>query len=131
MAEVIIAFDYGERHIGVATGQTLTSSATPLKTLPARNGVPDWSAVRRLVEDWQPQLLVVGLPLNMDGSESEMSARARAFADALEKETGLPTLLADERLTSFEAKGLAADDNHAVAAALIAETWLRDDKRRS
>jgi len=132
LTRLVLAFDFGLKHIGVATGQTLTASATPLTTITAREGAPDWKAVRELVEEWRPAVLVVGLPLNMDGTESDMSARARKFAGRLARETGVKVELVDERLSSFEARNLAQDDNHAVAAALIARTWLdqADERQR-
>ena len=138
---LILAFDYGERYIGVATGQPITGSATPLTTLKARDGRPDWNAVRELVTTWQPTLLVVGLPLNMDGTNSAMADRARRFAERLERETRVKTSLADERLTSFSARqsrqeqggrgSKSQDQSHALAAALIAETWLSGEAGKS
>ncbi|MGD8418524.1 MAG: Holliday junction resolvase RuvX [Pseudomonadales bacterium] len=120
----VLAFDYGEKHIGVAVGQTVTRTASPLETI-AR---ADWAAVDRLVNEWRPSRLLVGLPLNMDDTESDMSARARRFAAELERRTGLPVALVDERLTSYASRGVADLRNvHAAAAALIAETWLNDD----
>jgi putative Holliday junction resolvase len=82
--------------------------------------------VKQLVDEWRPRRLIVGLPLNMDGTMSEMAEAARAFAEALGKKTSLPVEMCDERLTSFEARGLSADkeERHAVAARLIAETYL-------
>jgi len=120
----VLAFDFGMRHIGVAAGQTITHSASALTTLSARDGQPDWVVVRELVKEWRPFRLVVGLPLNMDDTESEMSERARAFAARLEKETGVVVAMADERLTSRAVNALEGDQSHAAAAALIAETWL-------
>jgi len=122
----VIAFDFGLRHIGVAAGQTVTASASPLITLKARDGKPDWQALLDVVRPWRPQTLIVGLPLNMDDTESEMSERARDFAAALERRTGIPTVLVDERLTTREAR--AQDGGHAEAAALIAGTWLYDNR---
>ena len=116
----VLAFDFGLKHIGVAAGQTVTRTASPLTTLSARNGRPDWKAVVELVREWRPVRLVVGLPLNMDDTESDMSERARAFAARLSEHTGVPVSMADERLTSRE----AGEASHAAAAALIAETWL-------
>ncbi len=118
----VLAFDFGLRHIGVACGQTVTGTASPLTTLPARDGTPDWPAVLEVIRGWQPVTLVVGLPLNMDDTESEMSARARRFAASLERRSGIPTVLVDERLTSRAAR--AQNGDHAVAAVLIAQTWL-------
>ncbi len=119
----VLAFDFGLKHIGVAAGQTITRTASALTTLAARDGRPDWQAVRTLVSEWRPVRLIVGLPLNMDDSESDMSERARAFAARLTKETGVPVAMADERLTS-RAVADQGDSSHAAAAALIAETWL-------
>ena len=129
----VLAFDFGLKHIGVAVGQTITLTATPLDTLSARNGRPQWPAVELLVSEWRPIQLVVGLPLNMDDTESEMSGRARRFASQLAEKTGLQVSMADERLTSRMTRD--EDASHAAAAALIAETWLNsggsvDNQRR-
>lgn len=124
MVNLVLAFDFGLKHIGIAVGQTVTRSASPLTTVTARDGRPDWRQVGELIEEWQPDLLIVGLPLNMDDSESEMSEKARAFASKLHARTSLEVILVDERLSSFEAKQLDNDNNHALAARLIAETWL-------
>ena len=125
---LVLAFDFGLKHIGVASGQTITRTATALTTLSARDGSPDWDSVRSLVKEWRPIRLIVGLPLNMDDTESEMSERARTFARQLAKETSVPVEMADERLTSRAAaqtdSGSRSDQSHAAAAALIAETWL-------
>lgn len=120
----VLAFDFGLKHIGVAAGQTITRTATPLDTLPAKNGRPDWHRVAALVGEWRPVRLVVGLPLNMDDTESEMSERARAFGRKLGEITGITVVFADERLTSRMTRDVQA--THAAAAALIAETWLND-----
>ncbi|MEQ8858316.1 MAG: Holliday junction resolvase RuvX [Pseudomonadales bacterium] len=123
----VLAFDFGLRHIGLACGQTITGTASPLAVLAARDGRPDWPALLAAIEPWRPILLIVGLPLNMDDSESEMSARARAFARVLERRSGIATVLVDERLTTRAARESAdagGDGDHALAAALIAETWL-------
>lgn len=100
----IIAFDYGLRHIGVAVGQQLIGSSNPAGVIRARDGVPDWSAIEKLLKEWQPDLLLVGLPLNMDGTESPMSARAQKFSRQLEGRFNIAVELIDERLTSFAAK---------------------------
>lgn len=125
-AVTVVAFDFGLRHIGCAVGQTVTGTATPIDTARADQGKPDWRHVATLLATWNPDLLIVGLPLNMDGTESDMSARARKFADQLHKRFDLPVSLVDERLTSFEAGPSAKDErSHADAARLIAESWLR------
>ncbi len=133
IAGAVLAFDYGEKHIGVAAGQTITRTASALTTLAAREGKPDWRAVRELVKEWRPIRLIVGLPLNMDDTESVLSERSRVFAARLEKETGIEVAMADERLTSRTAAvahagkgGRGGHRSHAEAAALIAETWLNE-----
>ena len=130
----LLAFDFGLKHIGIAVGQTVTGTANPLQTLKARNGKPDWDDLAALVGQWQPGLLLIGLPLNMDDSESDMSQRARRFAAALSRRTGIEHEMVDERLSSFAAKEITSSDSHGIsghglaahslAAALIAETWL-------
>lgn len=134
MIKTLLAFDYGTKNIGVATGQTLTASANSQPPLKARDGVPDWNQVEKLLKDWQPDLVLVGLPLNMDDSESELSARARKFANRLHGRFGVKVELVDERLSSFEAKGEvmrsggSRDYKHnpvdSIAARLILEGWL-------
>jgi putative Holliday junction resolvase len=131
---LLLGFDYGTRQIGVAVGQAITGQARELCVLKAQNGVPDWQQVEALIEEWQPDAIVVGLPLNMDGTPSEMSARAEKFARRLNGRFNLPVHTHDERLTTFEAKGqrLARGqrggyrDNpvDALAAALLLEGWL-------
>ncbi|MAT84488.1 MAG: Holliday junction resolvase RuvX [Gammaproteobacteria bacterium] len=130
----VLAFDFGLRYIGVATGQTVTGSAGPLTVLTARDGRPDWQDVLTLIREWQPVRLIVGLPLNMDGSDSDMAERARRFAAELARRSAVATVLADERLTTREARsrsaarGEPAGGDHALAAALIAETWLNEQR---
>jgi len=133
-ASYLLAFDFGLKYIGVAVGQTITGTANPLETLNARDGKPDWDNLAALVGHWQPGLLLVGLPLNMDDTESDMSQRARRFAAALSKRTGIEHEMVDERLSSFAANEITSGENHgpaahsiathSIAAALIAETWL-------
>lgn len=125
----VLAFDFGLNNIGVAAGQAVTRSAGPVATLKARAGVPDWSAIDALLREWQPDVLLVGLPLNMDQTMSTMGKRAEQFAAALRARYGLDVEMVDERLTSFEARGLSDDLNaqHAIAARLIAETYLNAD----
>ena len=98
--ELILAFDFGLRWIGVAVGQSLTATARPLTTLTAKQGKLQQNELEGLIREWQPTALAVGLPLNMDDSESDMSSRSRRFARYLTKTTKLPTYLVDERLTS-------------------------------
>lgn len=135
----VLGFDFGLKRIGVAVGNALLGSATPLTVLPAHDGAPDWSRIHALREEWQPDRLLVGLPLNMDGSESDLSARARRFANRLNGRLGLPVELVDERLTSFAARGelLAGGQRRgkppldALAASLIVESWLNQHAEES
>ena len=134
--ETLIAFDFGEKRIGIATGQTVTRTATPLDTIPVQGGKPDWSAIDRLVDAWKPDALVVGLPLNMDGTEQWITARARRFANRLRARSGLPVHLADERLSTREAwtrlveSGARRDGPDPVAAQVILEGWFAESDRR-
>lgn len=129
-SSIVVGFDYGLKYVGVATGNRLTCTATPLAHLRARDGVPVWREVEALLQEWQPGLLIVGLPLNMDGSESEMSRRTRRFANRLHGRFGLQVSLQDERLSSYEAKSLLGGQvRHggridSLAASLIVEQWL-------
>lgn len=129
----VLGFDYGVRRIGVAVGQMVTRTATPLRTLPTRDERPDWDAIGQLIREWQPESLVVGLPYQMDDTEAPVAARARRFARQLEGRYRLPVFLADERLTTREAQRQLGRDARrdalrvdAVAARLILETWLSD-----
>ncbi len=130
--QTVMGFDFGTQRIGVAVGQTLTRSANPLITLNARDGKPDWDQVKRLIEEWKPCTLVVGLPYNMDDTEAEIAPRARRFSRQLEGRFRLPVELVDERLTSLEAeRALGAGHERdgridSLAAALIVETWFSD-----
>lgn len=131
-----MAFDYGLRQIGVATGNLALGTTRSLPILKARDGIPNWEQLESIVKEWLPDLLVVGEPLNMDGSESELSARANKFARRLHGRLGLPVEMVDERLSSFEAKELSRERGHrgdykkepidSLAAELILRTWLQD-----
>jgi putative holliday junction resolvase len=133
----LIAFDYGLRQIGVAHGQTLTATAEGIDIIKATDGVPNWDNVKTLLNEWKPNLLLVGLPLNMDGSESELSRLARKFARRLQGRFNLEVFMVDERLTSHDAKlsireagfgkksskiDLTKIDH--LAATLILQSWL-------
>ncbi len=120
----VMAFDFGMRHIGVAVGQFITHTANPLATLSAINGKPDWDRLGNLIETWQPERLIVGLPLNMDHTEGEMCESARRFAKKLEHRYSLTVHMVDERLTTFEAQRSDPEGTHEIAAKLIAETYL-------
>lgn len=132
----LLGFDYGTRRIGVAVGQEVTRSVTPLTTLQSKAGKPDWQAITRLIDEWQPDRLVVGLPLHLDGSEQELTQRARRFGNQLKGRYNLPVEMVDERLTSYEAEQLLEQRSHdgagrtdpesvdQVAAQLILQSWF-------
>ncbi|MFK7829994.1 MAG: Holliday junction resolvase RuvX [Congregibacter sp.] len=130
----LIAFDYGLKQIGVAVGNALLSTTQPLAILRARDGQPNWSDVSDLCSEWKPDLLLVGDPLNMDGSVSELAQRARKFARRLEGRLGLSVEMVDERLSSFDVKQRQRELGHSgnynrqpvdsLAAELILQDWL-------
>lgn len=135
--KTLLAFDWGTQKIGVAVGQSLTQTATPLAEIPARDGIPQWEMIAKLVDEWQPDAFVVGLPLNMDDTESELTPRARKFGNRLHARFKRPWHPVDERLTSFDARKTIATNARqtgvapkkgrmvdSVAAALILETWF-------
>ena len=142
-AQRVLGFDYGTRQIGVAVGQTLTGNARPLKELRARDGIPNWDQIGALLKEWEPDALIVGLPLNMDGTPSDMSARAEKFARRLHGRFQLPVHCIDERLSTFEAKQTLRDSGRraptsyrdnpvdSLAAALLLETWLASQIKES
>ena len=127
MTGLAMAFAFGTTKIGVAVGQKITGTATPVAVVKARDGIPQWLVIDRLVEEWQPTVLVVGLPINMDGTESDMSKAATRFSRRLYGRYGISIELMDERLSTFEAREFETPDQlDAIAAKLILETWLAD-----
>ena len=134
----VLGFDYGTRKIGLASGSALTGTGNPLPAIACPRQAPDWDAIAAHVGEWQPAALVVGLPLNMDDSESELSRRARRFARQLEGRFHLPAWLVDERLSTREARerlgenyrGGADPKVDSLAAVLIIEGFYRDGGER-
>ena len=100
----LLGFDFGTKSIGVAVGQQLTGTARPLTALKAQEGTPDWNLIEKLLKEWQPDYVVVGLPLNMDGTEQPLTARARNFANKIHGRFGVQITLHDERLSTVEAR---------------------------
>ncbi|MFT7696762.1 MAG: putative Holliday junction resolvase [Reinekea sp.] len=136
-ANIWLGFDWGLGWIGVASGQTQTFTASALKPLRARDGIPNWDEVERLVAEWQPAGFVVGIPFNMDGSESEMTVRAHKFRKRLYGRFGKPAEGIDERLSTREAFDLLGAQGHSLhkaksaqidslAAQIILQTWLNE-----
>ncbi len=130
----LLGFDFGTRSIGVAIGQEITGSAQPLRALKANDGIPSWEEIGKLLGEWQPDLLVVGLPLNMDGTEQPLTLRARKFANRIHGRFGVAMELQDERLTTtdararlFERGGYRALEKgmvDGISALLILESWM-------
>ena len=134
LSSSVLGFDFGHKKIGVATGQSLTGNGSPLPALPSRQEKPDWGSIEALIKEWSPDALVVGLPLNMDDTESELSARARRFARQLNGRFHLPVWMVDERLSIREARAQLGDNAKrgpdsrvdSIAATLIIETYFTD-----
>lgn len=136
MSQTIIAFDFGVKSIGCAVGQSITGTAQGLPAFKAQDGIPNWDAIGALLAEWKPDLLVVGLPLNMDGTEQPLTQRARKFANRLNGRFNLPVQLQDERLTTVEArseifsrggfKALKKDKVDSISACLILESWFEN-----
>ena len=135
--KTIVAFDFGMKRIGVAVGQTITQSARPLDLLHAKNGEPNWQVVADVIAKWRPQALVVGIPLNMDGTEQRITNHAREFAAKLGEKLNLPVFEIDERLTTKDArerlfeqggyKALQGGQVDCVAAQLILQNWFAEN----
>lgn len=132
----LLAFDFGTKSIGVAIGQQLTGTARPLTALKAQDGIPDWNKIEALLKEWQPDRVVVGLPLNMDGTEQPLTARARKFANRLHGRFGVQVDLHDERLSTVEARAdlferggfraLSKGSVDSLSAVIILESWFEN-----
>ncbi len=130
----IIGFDFGKKYIGVAVGQEITGSASPLGSIKANDGIPHWDALASYLKEWQPDLIVVGLPLNMDGSEQQLTKDARKFGNRVAGRFGVKVEFQDERLTTADAKeqlfarggykNLKKDNIDAESARLIIESFF-------
>ncbi len=137
MSSTVLAFDYGLKSIGVAVGQTLTGSASTLKALKAQDGTPDWQQIELLLKEWQPAFVVVGLPLNMDGTEQPFTARVHKFVNRLHGRFGVQVKTHDERLTTVDAradlfaqggfKKLTKDAVDCWSAKLILESYFENN----
>jgi len=139
-ARVVLAFDFGRRRIGVACGDTVSRSASPLQAVTAAQDGPRWELVDKLMREWQPDLAVVGLPYNVDGSDSDMTSAARGFAGELRRRFLLEVAMVDERYSSREAEArlksaresgqrrrrVTPDAVDAEAACVILERWFTE-----
>ena len=130
---VVMAFDFGLKHIGVAIGQEITRTASTFYSIDAIDGEPNWQELDAIVHDWKPSLFVVGDPFNMDGSRSKIQDLADRFSKSLNKRYDIDYQKSDERLTSREAKerlenlsiGIRDSSNkHSISAQVILEDWF-------
>lgn len=139
----LLGFDYGKKRIGIAVGQEITASSSPLETIYAIDNEPDWTAITRHINEWRADGLVVGIPFNMDGSEHDMTRSARRFANMLEERYHLPVHTVDERLSSVEAERILSETEKKprglkhkkemidqIAAQLILKTYFSQHSMR-
>ena len=130
----VLAFDYGTQRIGVAFGQSITGTAQAVCVLKAKDGIPDWSQIEKLIEDWRPDVFVVGLPYNLDGSDSELLPRAVKFGNRLNGRFNIPSFGMDERLSSKAAIEQVVEEGNikkksaidGIAAQIILRNWFNE-----
>ncbi len=120
--QTILAFDYGEKHIGVAVGNTITKTAEPLTIIQEKNQDERWKAIKQVIQEWQADLLVVGLPTHPDGASHEMTQKAKRFGNQLHGRFQKQVVWVDERYTSAAVEG----GNDALAAQLILQQYLQE-----
>jgi putative Holliday junction resolvase len=133
-----IGFDYGQKYLGLATGQSITGTAQPLTTIQMLQGKPNWPAIEAIIHEWQPNALIVGIALQPDGAESKLSKLARKFGATLQQKFKRPVHFIDERLTSVAARerlGVTSfptlkqkREIDRISAAIILESWLNSVK---
>ena len=139
--DTYLCFDFGNKKIGVAVGQTTTASASPLQTIRSINQNPNWEIISKLIQEWRPAGLVVGISKQADGSDNPITPRMLKFCHQLEGRYQLPVYQQDETLSTFEAKQMLFDEVNVaasrlwdvqdqLAAQLILQTWLNDYKKR-
>ena len=140
----LLGFDFGTKRIGIAIGQEVTQTANPLVTIEAVKHKPNWDKISKIIQEWQPDLLVIGLPLHMDGTEQPMTQAARRFSNQLNGRYQIPTALMDERLSSNEAESIIKEQSDSparfqdkaqidmISAQLILQSWmsLKDDENK-
>ena len=128
----IVAFDFGEKKIGVAVGQTSTYTSSPLQVIFNNHDKVNWNEISVLLEEWKPELILVGKPLNMDGTDSEIMMKVDAFYKKLESLYDAKFEYVDERLTTFEAKDILKENNvetvDANAAKILIDNWFNRNK---
>jgi len=128
----IVAFDFGEKKIGVAVGQTSTYTSSPLQVIFNNHDKVNWNEISILLEEWKPELILVGKPLNMDGTDSEIMKKVDAFYKKLESLYDAKFEYVDERLTTFEARDILKENNvetvDANAAKILIDNWFNINK---
>lgn len=130
----LLGFDFGMKSIGVAVGQEITGTASPLPAFKADNGIPNWEHIQSIYDEWQPDLVIVGLPLNMDGTHQQVTFAAKKFANRLHAKFKVKVDTSDERLTTVDAKArlfemggfkkLSKQTVDSASACLILESWM-------
>lgn len=134
MGITALAFDFGTKSIGCAIGQSITGTAQALPAFKAQDGIPNWEAIEKCLKEWKPDVVIVGIPLNMDGTEQNLTLLARKFANRLQGRFGVNVHLQDERLTTTQArseiferggfKALKKGKVDGISACLILESWF-------
>ena len=125
----ILAIDFGLKKVGLAIGNTLTKTSMPISTIFYKSKQELFNLLEKHVFEWNPEFIIIGNPLNMDQTESEMSKLAEKFSNQFSKKFNLAVELVDERLSSFEAKEFTKDDNlDAMAAKLILDSWMNNNE---
>ena len=128
----IVAFDFGEKKIGVAVGQTSTYTSSPLQVIFNNHDKVNWNEISILLEEWKPELIIVGKPLNMDGTDSEIMKKVDAFYKKMESLYDAKFEYIDERLTTFEARDILKENNvetvDANAAKILIDNWFNRNK---
>ncbi|MEH6445371.1 MAG: Holliday junction resolvase RuvX [Oceanospirillaceae bacterium] len=138
-SQQVLGFDFGTTRIGVASGQSLTMSTTELPPVNAKDGTPNWQQLDAIIKEWEPEVLVVGIPINMDSSISEMSRRARRFANRIQDRYQLACFIIDERLSTRDAKEIhysrgggsnfRKESVDGIAAQIILQSWFNSEIR--
>ncbi|XRX42653.1 MAG: Holliday junction resolvase RuvX [Buchnera aphidicola (Eriosoma harunire)] len=131
---LLISFDFGTSNIGVAIGQQLTATARPLTSITAKNGKPYWNQIKKILLEWKPKIIIIGLPLNMDGTKQHITYQTEKFAKNIYTKFNITVHMHDERLSTREAKSilfykhgfksLKKKKIDAMSATLILESWL-------
>ncbi len=144
----ILGFDFGTKRIGIAIGQEVTNTVNPLTTITAVKNKPDWDKISKIIDEWQPDLLVIGLPLHMDGTEQPMTQAARRFSNQLNGRYQIPIALMDERLSSNEAESILNERSGSrslfrdslfpdkaqidmISAQLILQSWMSLEENKT